>query len=106
MKLGTVAYSGELHYHLPYFQNSDLEVIGVVKKEDHLFHLCRGQSPPEKSSVRLKVDESRRTNCTQHHTACHLLNAAIKKQLGLEAVQKSTLVDDDHFRLDIVSKSV
>ncbi|XP_003747063.2 uncharacterized protein LOC100899008 [Galendromus occidentalis] len=84
---------------------SESEVVRVVKVGEYLYHLCSGRAPLEHSSVEMKVDVSRRRNCTQHHTAVHLLNAALKEQLGAGAVQRSSLVDGEHFRLEIASRS-
>jgi alanyl-tRNA synthetase len=51
-------------------------------------------------TVKLTVDESFRAPIMKHHTATHLLQAALQSVLGNHVKQAGSLVEQDHFRFD------
>lgn len=50
-------------------------------------------------SVEMRIDADERIKCMANHTATHLLQASLKKVLGVTC-QKSSQVSPDHFRFD------
>ncbi|MGH7610098.1 MAG: alanine--tRNA ligase [Candidatus Dormibacteria bacterium] len=56
--------------------------------------LRRGQA------VRAQVDPGRREGAAAHHSATHLLNAALRRLLGEGVVQRGSLVGPDHATFD------
>ncbi len=50
--------------------------------------------------VEMQVDEARRNGLRAHHSATHLLHAALHHVLGKQVTQKGSLVEADYFRFD------
>lgn len=86
-------------------ENDNVKIIvsDTKRKVDGLFvHIGKVESGSIKpmDSVVLKVFTDKRANIKAHHSATHLLHAALRKLLGQHVVQKGSEVTADHLRFD------
>jgi len=85
------------------FQFEDGTTIEVTdtKKENNLFiHFTDGLPPSISTKVKAQVNTSNRKNITVHHSATHLLHAALRNILGKHVAQKGSLVNAEQLRFD------
>ncbi|KAF8818532.1 alanine--tRNA ligase [Rickettsia endosymbiont of Cardiosporidium cionae] len=81
--------------------------IKVIKTEIYLgkiyAHLCIIESGVIRQNdlVELAVDQNYRKGLMVHHSATHILHAAMRKILGQHITQKGSLVATDHLRFDV-----
>lgn len=92
---GQVADTGEL------LQGEQVIRITDVQKGTEANIHYTNEIPEDLSGVwSARVHESRRREIMKHHSATHLLHAALRKILGDHVAQKGSLVDDHHLRFD------
>jgi alanyl-tRNA synthetase len=85
-----------------YLEGTDVKIdISNTKKENNLIvHFTDALPSDISGTVIASVDNSRRRDISKHHTATHLLHAALRKVLGTHVVQKGSLVNAQHLRFD------
>ena len=79
------------------------ETIRVLdtKKENGLIIHFTDQLPSDLlGGVIAKVDAEKRKGTESHHSATHLLHAALRKVLGTHVAQKGSLVNEEQLRFD------
>jgi alanyl-tRNA synthetase len=84
-------------------------IVDVVdtKKENNLIIHFVDKLPLfiDAPEVIAKVDRDRRKAIEIHHSATHLLHAALRKVLGTHVTQKGSLVNEEHLRFDFSSSA-
>ena len=82
------------------FNGSSVDVIDT-KKENNLFiHFTTELPTSLEGAVFAKVNTNNRKNISAHHSATHLLHAALRQVLGNHVAQKGSLVNATQLRFD------
>ncbi len=78
-----------------------MDIFDTKKENDLIVHLA--SSLPDDfadGKVHAEVKSERRKSISVHHSATHLMHAALRKVLGTHVAQKGSLVNDEHLRFD------
>ncbi|MGZ8545688.1 MAG: alanine--tRNA ligase-related protein, partial [Flavisolibacter sp.] len=78
----------------------EYKVIDTRKENDLIIHIIEEDVTTIKGNVFAKVDAVKRKHTAIHHSATHLLHAALRKVLGSHVAQKGSLVNADYLRFD------
>jgi alanyl-tRNA synthetase len=83
------------------FEDGTILEVTDTKKENNLFiHFTDSLPNSIGKSIKAKVDANQRKNITVHHSATHLLHAALRNVLGKHVAQKGSLVNNEQLRFD------
>ncbi|MGB4723720.1 MAG: alanine--tRNA ligase [Sediminibacterium sp.] len=82
------------------FNGSSVEVIDTKKENNLVIHFTTELPPTIEGAVVAKVNTNNRKNISAHHSATHLLHAALRQVLGNHVAQKGSLVNAAQLRFD------
>ena len=92
---GQVGDTGSL-----YFNGEEIQVTDTKKENNLIVHFTEQLPADIDAEVAAKVDRNKRLSTAVHHSATHLLHAALRKILGTHVTQKGSLVNAEHLRFD------
>ena len=82
------------------FEGEQIAVTDTKKENDLIIHLVEKIPANLSGKLIAAIDKDRRRKIQLHHSATHLLHAALRKVLGTHVNQKGSLVNDDYLRFD------
>lgn len=92
---GQVGDTGEIMV-----EGSRFKVIDTKKENELIVHIVDKLPSDLGGKVIARVDAAKRKHTAIHHSATHLLHAALRKVLGKHVAQKGSLVNADYLRFD------
>jgi alanyl-tRNA synthetase len=78
----------------------EIRVLDTRKENDLIIHFTDTLPRDTGAAVNARVDVTRRKSIMAHHSATHLLHAALRRVLGTHVAQKGSLVNDIELRFD------
>jgi alanyl-tRNA synthetase len=81
-------------------QNADFRITDTKKENDLIVHFLDEIPADLHGEVLAKVDNTVRKKTTIHHSATHLLQAALQQVLGRHIAQKGSLNNSEYLRFD------
>lgn len=92
---GQISDSGWL-----FFGEEKIKVLDVQNRTEGRVHLLEKMPENPDAVVKAVVDSARRKEIEKHHSATHLMHAALRSVLGKHVAQKGSLVAPDRLRFD------
>jgi len=82
------------------FADESIEVIDTKKDNDLIVHVTAAMPAAVSAAVTARVNADNRLETTLHHSATHLLHAALRQVLGAHVAQKGSMVHAANLRFD------
>ena len=80
--------------------DTKIAITDTKKENDLIIHFADKVPADLSGTFTATVDAKTRKETTLHHSATHLLHAALRKVLGTHVAQKGSLVNEEHLRFD------
>ncbi len=82
------------------FGEEKIEVVNTKKENDVIIHFTQKLPKEILAKVIARINLAKRKEIMVHHSATHLMHAALRKVLGTHVAQKGSLVNDQSLRFD------
>ncbi|UCJ07000.1 alanine--tRNA ligase [Chitinophaga pendula] len=82
------------------FGDEKIVVTDTKKENDLIVHFTNQLPANIQQPVKALVEKGTRKDTARHHSATHLLHAALRQVLGTHVAQKGSLVNADYLRFD------
>ena len=82
------------------FPNESIQITDTKKEDGLTIHFSEVLPENISAPVHAKVDAVKRISTAVHHSATHLLHAALREVLGTHVAQKGSLVNENNLRFD------
>jgi alanyl-tRNA synthetase len=83
-----------------FFNNEEIEVVNTKKENELILHFTEKLPHDISANMIARIDVAKRKNTAAHHSATHLMHAALRTVLGTHVQQKGSLVNDEYLRFD------
>ena len=100
---GQVGDTGTLTFDkgdLTFEEGEIIEVVDTKRENNLIIHYLEKFPKVSSTKVIAKINKERREKIKIHHSATHLLHAALRQVLGKHVAQKGSLVNEEHLRFD------
>ncbi|MFT4155348.1 alanine--tRNA ligase [Parafilimonas sp.] len=95
---GQVGDTGSLSPTLSFGEG--VKILDTKKENNLIIHFTEALPNDVNAEILAKVDVEKRKSTAAHHSATHLLHAALRNVLGNHVQQKGSLVNAEHLRFD------
>lgn len=83
-----------------FFGDEKIQVVNTKKENELIIHFIEKLPLEISGNVKAVINKEKRKNIRIHHSATHLMHAALRKILGTHVAQKGSLVNDENLRFD------
>lgn len=77
-----------------------IEILDTRRELGQIVHITKEISTDLRGDFLAQIDQARRDNLSIHHSATHLLHAALQKYLGRETQQRGSSITTERLRFD------